>query len=263
MSFISQRHGQFKYFDLQLGHPTWRGKRVLDFGGNIGNLLRDPKSTIEHEKYWSMDVSKDAIEKGKKDFPKAHWVFYDRYNFAFNSTGIEGLELPPLGQEFDYILAYSVFTHTKRSEMIDLISQLENWLTAEGVLAFTFIDPHFNPSKSNGNIRPGYYHGTCLRQRLERMKQHDPAVDVLFLLEKARGARWCILLNDHDLYIESEVFKYYDSSDKRSLCAFYTADYLQATFPDASVLAPPPSAYAPSAESVLQHCCVLRKDRGR
>ena len=139
--FHISRHGQFKYFDLQLGHPTWRGKRVLDFGGNIGNLLRDPNSTIEHDKYWSIDVSKDAIEKGKKEFPQAHWVFYDRYNFAFNPTGIEGLELPPLGQEFDYILAYSVFTHTRRAEMIDLVSQLEKWLAVEGVLAFTFIDP--------------------------------------------------------------------------------------------------------------------------
>lgn len=263
MSFISQRHGQFKYFDLQLGHPTWRGKRVLDFGGNIGNLLRDPNSTIEHDKYWSIDVSKDAIEKGKKEFPQAHWVFYDRHNFAFNPTGIEGLELPPLGQEFDYILAYSVFTHTKRSEMIDLVSQLEKWLAVEGVLAFTFIDPHYNPSKGNGNARPGYYEESCLRQRLERMRQHEPAVDVLGLLEKAQGARWCILLNDDDLYIESEDCDHYEASEKRSLCAFYTADYLQTIFPHASVLAPPPSAYPSSAESVLQHCCVMRKDRGR
>ena len=28
--------------------PYWRGKKVLDFGGNKGNLLLDPTCTIRH-----------------------------------------------------------------------------------------------------------------------------------------------------------------------------------------------------------------------
>lgn len=262
MSFISHRFGQFKYFDLQLGHPSWRGK-VLDFGGNAGNILSEANSAIEQEKYWSIDVSKDAIEKGKREYPKAHWIFYDRYNFAFNPGGIEALELPDLGQKFDYILAYSVFSHIGRGEMIDLVSQLEKWLAAEGVLAFTFIDPHFNPATNNGSVQPGYYKGSCLQQRLERLREDERALAIAALLEKARDSGWCVLLNSDDLYIESENLRHYEESEKKSFCTFYTPDCMQAIFPEGEVLPPPHSAYAPTEESVLQHCCVIRKTRSR
>ena len=49
MPHISQKYGQFQYFDIQLGHPVWRGKYVIDFGGNAGNILKDPASTIDIE----------------------------------------------------------------------------------------------------------------------------------------------------------------------------------------------------------------------
>lgn len=264
MSFISRKFGQFTYFDLQLGKPDWRGKKVLDFGGNVGNILRDPNANIDRDKYWCIDVSRDAIEAGKQTYPDAHWVFYNRYNFAFNPTGVEALELPGLGQEFDYVLAYSVFTHTSESEMIELIPQLERWLAVDGVLAFTFIDPHFNPARCDGSTHPGYYDGTCLQQRLEMMmKKTGATVAIQSLLERAKKARWCILVNEDDLYIESENLKHYEESQKRSFCTFYTAHYLKAVFPDAAVLAPQHGAYAPSKEVVLQHCCVIRKARCR
>lgn len=263
MSFISKKLGQFTYFDLQLDGPNWRGKRVLDFGGNIGNILREQNSTIDHDKYWCIDVSRDAIESGKQAYPDAHWVFYDRYNFAFNPNGREGLKLPGIGQQFDYVLVYSVFTHTSETEMMELITELEKWLAADGVLAFTFIDPHFNPARNDGTIHQGYYDGTCLKQRLERMKDTDPTVDVQALLERARNARWCILVNEDDLYIESEDLKYYDETQKRSFHTFYTADYMKTIFPDAVVLPPQHDAYTPSEESMLQHCCVIRKASGR
>jgi hypothetical protein len=43
--------GRFAYFDEQLGHPDWRGKRVLDFGGNDGNLCLHPGCPIAEEDY--------------------------------------------------------------------------------------------------------------------------------------------------------------------------------------------------------------------
>lgn len=258
MSFISSRYGQFAYFDLQLSRPNWRGKRVLDFGGNAGNLLADPNSTIDHDRYWCIDVSKDAIEKGKASYPAAHWVFYNRYNFAFNPTGIEGLAVPDTGQDFDYILAYSVFSHIDQSEMLDIIAQLERRLAVNGVLAFTFIDPHFNPATSGASSHPEYYNGSSLRQRLERLKMNNPALAVDAVLQKARNADWCILAND-DLYLDSESLKHYEESEKESYCTFYTDAYMQTIFPQAEILAPQHRAYPPSAESVLQHCCILRK----
>jgi hypothetical protein len=72
MAFFSTRSGQFGYFSRQLGIRNWGGKDVLDFGGNIGNILRDPQSTIDEERYWCTDVIREAIEKGRLLYPRAH-----------------------------------------------------------------------------------------------------------------------------------------------------------------------------------------------
>src|ERR1051325_10351059 len=130
---------QFAYFDAQLDHPDWPGKRVLDFGGNKGNLLLDPACTIRHQDYYCLDVIGEAIEEGRIRFPDARFVHYDRYNCSFNPDGVRDLPIPDLGVRFDFILAYSVFTHTTFEEMNDLIAQLRQHLAPRGSLVFTFI----------------------------------------------------------------------------------------------------------------------------
>src|SRR6266496_2458042 len=112
VTFVSTKMGQFTYFSLQVRESMWRGKNVLDFGGNIGNILRDPNSTIDEERYWCIDVGKDSIERGRASYSRSHWVFYNRYCFFFNPHGVPNLKLPDLEQTFDYIVAYSVFTNT-------------------------------------------------------------------------------------------------------------------------------------------------------
>ena len=67
-----------------------------------------------------MDVVKEAIDEGRRQFPVSHWVHYDRYNCSFNPEGTADIPIPDLGVEFDFIVAYSVFTHIAREEMHDL-----------------------------------------------------------------------------------------------------------------------------------------------
>ena len=244
MSFISQKLGQFTYFDTQLGKPAWEGKHVLDFGGNIGNILKDDKSTIDHERYWCLDVSCDAIALGKETWPEAHWIHYNRYNFAFNPQGRPGLALPALGQQFDYILAYSVFTHISPSEMLVLVRVLRGLLKTGGYLTFTFIDPHYQSW-------PTHYDGTNLQWRLAKIKRENPTVHVEALLAKAKNASWCILVNDDDLYVESEDIKAYAPHEQHSYHAYYTPAYMRTLFPDA-VIAPP-------VHGEMQHCGILRR----
>jgi len=176
---------QFAYFDTLLDRPDWSGKRVLDFGGNKGNLLLDPACTISHRNYYCLDIIRDAIEEGRKTFPQANWFHYDRYNCSFNPEGVVDLPVPDLGVEFDFILAYSVFTHTTWEETKDLVEQLRTRLAPGGVLAFTFIDPHW---ESN------------LRWRLEKRNSADRVEE---LLEKSRDADWCSLVNGTELYVNS------------------------------------------------------------
>ena len=85
---------------------------------------------------------RESIERGREAFPKSHWIFYDRYAFFFNPHGVKDLDLPEIETLFDYIVAYSVFTNTSRTDMLDLVA-VGRRLTDGGALAFTFIDPNY------------------------------------------------------------------------------------------------------------------------
>jgi len=241
VSFITQNLGQFPYFHKQLGWPRWRGKKVLDFGGNIGNLLAHPASRIDPDKYWCIDVSRKAIRQGQRNHPDAHFIFYDRYNFEYNPGGIEGLAVPDTGNKFDYILALSVFTHTSRAGMIETASHLRTLLERGGSLAFTFIDPHYAPPNS-GVSNLEYY----LRQRLPlassaRLNQ---------LVDQAGEAKWCTLANG-SLEVEGEWRRNGDRCRQREYLVFYTPEHFKTIFPGGEIL-------APVRPFIRQHCCVIR-----
>src|SRR5262249_45393056 len=242
MTFISGRFGQFAYFDQQLRGPSWLGKTVLDFGGNAGNLLKDPNCSIQQEKYWCIDISRDAIRNGARDYPEAHFIFYDRYNFEFNPAGIQGLAVPATGHKYDYILAYSVFTHTTKAEMLELTSELMSMLSEGGALAFTFLDPDHSASSSEpANLK------LFLQRRIQLGYGYIEA-----MLHRARGATWCTLANQ-DLYIEHESLKPYRMDKMEGYLTFYTPECIRTISPGAEVLAPPRGLS-------IHHCCILRND---
>ena len=246
MTFISRKTGQFTYFSLQLGGAEWGGKEVLDFGGNVGNILRDPNSTIDEEHYWCIDVGKESVEKGRAAYPKAHWIFYDRYCFFFNPRGVPGLPLPDLGRKFDYVVAYSVFTNTTQSDMLDLVGQLEAVLERGGVLAFTFIDPHHHSW-------PGKYAGDNFlwRLELENHRGNVSAAELPRLAERARRADWLTLVNGNDLYVETEETRPYAPERQKTFHVFHTEKHMRGLFPHATIL--------PPVNGEMQHCCVIRQ----
>lgn len=234
---VSTRNTQFEYFDQVLRRPVWKGRKILDFGGNVGTFLAAAGERIAHEDYWCLDLNLDVVEQGRRTYPRAQFLHYNRYSSQYNPNGIRHLPVPDLGVEFDIILAFSVFTHTDRSEMIELVSSLRSKLAPEGVLAFTFDDPHYDRSLSDP-ARP-------------------PGSPVLWKLE-SRGiqerARWYILIND-DLYIEpGDEFCQQTREGKplESYCSFFTVDYVTSLFSDAEVFAP--------VSPEWQYCCVLKKE---
>src|SRR6185503_5902630 len=98
----------------------------------------------------------------------------------------------------DYVVAYSVFTNTSRSDMLELVDQLESRLAHNGALAFTFIDPHYCSW-------PERYPGNNLRWRLEREVQLEKEkgntldIDLERLSKSAEDANWFVLVNGEDL----------------------------------------------------------------
>jgi len=222
---------QFAYFDQQLDRPDWLGKRVLDFGGNKGNLLLDPACAIRHQDYYCLDVINEAIEEGRRMFPEAHFIHYDRYNCSFNPEGVRDLPIPDLGVEFDVILAYSVFTHTTFEEMKALVGQLHQRLARGGILAFTFIDPQWN-----GN----------LRWRLEKRNTPDR---VETSMAQSREAQWCSLVNGTELYLNSSGNSDSQTDDCITYNVYYTKEFMREQFPDATIKKP--------VNNERQHCCLL------
>jgi len=248
LPFISKKIGQFTYFAQQLGETDWRGKDVLDFGGNVGNILRDPNCTIDEERYWCIDVVNESVERGRALFPRAHWLFYDRFCFFFNPHGVPGLPLPKLDEKFDYIVAYSVFTSTPPSDMLDLIDQLKGLLGRHGTLAFTFIDPFYVSW-------PDRYEWNNFRWRLEReiekAKGPVPAIYIkMGMMHDTQNARWLMLVNGEDLYIETEATRDYEPEKQRNCHVFYTEAYMRSLLPEATIL--------PPANDEMQHCCLIR-----
>lgn len=224
---------QFTYFDAQLDHPDWTGKSVLDFGGNRGGLLSDPACRIRPADYYCLDVIRDAIAHGRIMFPHGHWFHYDRYNCSFNPSGVHDLPIPDLGQEFDIILAYSVFTHTTLAEMKDLVGQLATRLAPGGTLAFTFIDPHWQEN---------------LKWRLERA---NPEGDLEAVLAQGRDARWCSLVNGKELHVESSGSWTNEAESCLTYHVFYTEAFMRELFPQAIIREP--------ANNEMQHCCLIRR----
>lgn len=216
---------------------------MLDFGGNIGNILRDPDSTIEEERYTCVDVDPQSVQKGKAAFPKAQWCFYDRYCFFFNPTGVPRLPLPDLGRNFDYIVAYSVFSNTDRTDMLQLVEQLRAILAPGGALAFTYVDPSHRrgPRASDGNNFQWRLanEGHDLRTRQSRET-----------VARALAADWCMLVNGTDFYVDTDELPHYD--EQQSCHVFYDSHYLQSLFPDARLQAP--------VNGEMQHCCVIRNE---
>ena len=239
------KSGQFAFFNRQLDYPDWCGQAVLDFGGNSGSLLLNPDCTIRPEDYYCVDVIPQALEEGRKRFPQAHWVHYNRYNCSFNPEGIDGLPIPDMGIEFGMILAYSVFTHTTRDEMKELVEQLQARLAPGGSLAFTFIDPHFT-------AWPEAYKGNNLKWRLERVRETNPSVDVEGLMEHSRGAAWCALVDGTQLYVDDNGVWSNEAQTCMTYDVFYTAEFLQREF---SL-----TAIRPPVNGEMQHCCIIRRD---
>lgn len=243
-SHISGKFGQFPYYDIQMKHPDWKNSLVLDFGGNAGNILRDPNSTIDPRNYWSVDVSEDGIKLGKQQFPEAHWIHYNRYNFCFNPDGVRNLPLPLANERFDLILAYSVFTHIGLKEMGPIVAQLLGLLRPGGRLAFSFIDHNYWSW-------PGEYHGNNLKWRLEKIvERRNPKLNISQYLERARPCSWCILVDDVDLYIGNEDLADYSPNIGRAFHVYHAADFMQKLYPQAEILQP--------ANKEMQHCCVIR-----
>ena len=238
-NLVSTRRTQFPYFDQVLGHPIWKRRKILDFGGNIGTFLESAGDNVDHADYWCIDLNPAVIAHGRELYPRAHFVHFDRYSPQYNPHGVRHQPLPGCGVQFDFILAFSVFTHVDQTEMIELVRSLRAMLSSDGMLAFTFLEPQYDRSLSD----PRLPRGSNVLLNLGPRRDDD----IL------RRARWFVLIDDQ-LYVEpGDAVCHQTRRGKplESFCSFFTAAYMKTLFPGAEIHAP--------VQREWQHCCVLRK----
>jgi SAM-dependent methyltransferase len=237
-NLVSTRLTQFPYFDEVLDRPDWKGRKILDFGGNIGTFLASAGDRVDHEDYWCIDINPAVVEQGRLTYPRAHFVHFNRYSPQYNPYGRRRQSIPDCGMKFDVVLAFSVFTHVDKKEMVESVGALRRMLAPGGVLAFTFFEPRFDRSLSDPSLRRG---STALRN-LGPRGQH----------EMVKRARWFVVIDD-TLYVEPGDALYHQTRKGRpheSYCSFFTADFMKSLFPGATIHAPVCREW--------QHCCIIR-----
>jgi len=169
-----------------------------------------------------------------------------RFSFFFNPYGVPNLPLPEMGQTFDYVVAFSVFTNTTESDMLQLADELTGILTKDGALAFTFIDPYcfsWGAKHQRNNLQ--------WRLDLEVARGNVSAAAAQELDNRVQQASWFTLVNGTDLYIETEDIEPYVPEEQRTFHVFHTAEYMRTLFPGATIL--------PPVNNEMQHCCIIRK----
>jgi SAM-dependent methyltransferase len=247
-NLVSGRTNQFQYFEEILELRVWKGRKILDFGGNIGGFLVGAGDAVDHDDYWCIDINKTVVEQGRRSYPRAHFVHFDRYNPQYNAEGIRHLPIPTRDVMFDIIIAFSVFTHAHPVEMVELVAQLRSLLSPGGVLAFTFTDPSYDRSLSDPRLPPG----TGVREMLERNKASVPAAEIEDIVKRAEESKWCLLI-DTSLYVEpGDEFSHQERQGRpgESYGSFFKPDLIQSLFPDGRI--------HPPVSPEWQHCCVLR-----
>lgn len=236
-NLVSTRFTQFPYFDELLGHPVWKGRKILDFGGNVGTFLASAGDQVDHEDYWCIDINRAVIEQGSHTYPRAHFVHFNRYSPQYNPHGIRNLAIPNCGVRFDIILAFSVFTHVDAYEMVESVAALRRMLAPDGVLAFTFFEPKYDRSLSDPSLPRG---STVLRNLGPRGNS-----------DMVQRARWFVVIDDR-LYVEPGSTVYNQTREGKPLesyCSFFTTEFMQSLFPGATIREPVMREW--------QHCCIL------
>ena len=118
---------RFPLFKKTIG--SLKNKKILDFGGNQGNLLYFSNGEIEQKNYFCIDVESDAIESGKNEFPNATFLHWNKFSPMYNHDGNINEPLPLLNQKFDVAFSFSVITHTDLQEFklyIEYLKQYSN-----------------------------------------------------------------------------------------------------------------------------------------
>jgi len=193
----TNRFGLFEKFA-----GDYKNKKILDYGGNRGNLLYFSQGKIREENYTCIDIEKEAIESGKNEFPNAKFLHYNGFSPMYNSGNINE-PFPVFEEKYDICFAYSVFTHTDFSTFKTTVNYLQG-ICKKLILSFVS-KGNFGMKTWVSNKRQADF-GSCLN------------LDV--------DGNYFYLINNDKIYIEEKVY----NKKERFFFSFYENNFIKTTF---------------------------------
>jgi len=109
--------------------------RFLNFGCGIGKSEYFIRAYFPNAQIWSVDVSKDSIERAKSRNSMLQGIVYKHFN------DVSELHF---SQTFDIIFAANVFHHVPELERVGILEYLRQYLSATGFL-YVFEHNPYNP----------------------------------------------------------------------------------------------------------------------
>jgi SAM-dependent methyltransferase len=143
-SFGVPRANRLEYLKAATSTDSVKGLRILDWGGNNGNLLRDGLETgemFEHD-YTCIDVDTDVISECREKHPDANWIIRPVTHPVYNMhQADQDIDFEPHLNKYDIVFAYSVYTHDIWEKMEHDLDVMYAMTRPGGKVCFTFIDP--------------------------------------------------------------------------------------------------------------------------
>ena len=196
----------FPLFD-NLVNSDITGKKILDFGGNRGNLIHFSNGIILEEDYTSLDIDKDALDAGKLEFPNATWIWYNRYNYMYNSTGSVNAKFPIFKNNFDYIWTFSVVTHTDLLEFVKILQWMKNFDNAKVMVSFL--------DKSSEKNLEFFYN--------KRVKKYGNCINICDYRNRD-DIKYFYLINSDQVVVNTSTYPPISSNE---FLTFYDIDFLK------------------------------------
>lgn len=169
----------FQYFKRYISVD--KTSKILDFGSNWGNYIDTNPDVFDNKNYTGVDVDKEAIEQGKKLFPEATWIWYNRYNPIYNPNGEK--VFPKFEHKFDVIVSYSVFSHLDIDETLEILDFLYDNLNPGGKICFSYCNidrpecvDWFRARRENPDQIPSQNYAYLINNKISLEPPREPVV---------------------------------------------------------------------------------------
>ena len=122
-------------------------KKVLEFGGNYGDLLYNMKQNNDATECFNVEASKDAIEFGKKNFQ-------DNVNFVHGTIANNDITINEKFENyFDLIIIDDVLDWVSRETIFQSVTNIDNLLKDGGFVFIRDFYPDKNTKNQNHHVK--------------------------------------------------------------------------------------------------------------